>query len=156
MINFSRESWSDKAKGESINKGSPKFIKLAPSVIGIIVSLAVVIFVIWPKFNEIVKWRTGSEIEKWLTHVSDTYEALHNDSETEKKAYLVDLSKAFSSSPKINPGLAKVIAGVTAWPSAFNYKDAPTAEYEAARNERLMGEDLGKIKSYRKKSVCFS
>src|SRR3989344_3860560 len=98
MINFSRESWSDKAKGESINKGSPKFIKLAPSVIGIIVSLAVVIFVIWPKFNEIVKLRSeNAHLDERAKALEDKVRILGVFSQKELEAKFVLAEKLIPS-----------------------------------------------------------
>lgn len=58
MINFSRVTSSGTTKTEPTFEGGLKFFKLAPSVLGIIVCAAVIIFVIWPKFNEVVKLRS--------------------------------------------------------------------------------------------------
>lgn len=58
MINFSRATSSETIKTQSLNEGGLKFIKLAPAVLGIIVCIVVVVFVIWPKFNEVTKLRS--------------------------------------------------------------------------------------------------
>lgn len=61
MINFSRATSTEAVKTGIVNEGGLKFIKLAPSVGGIIVCIVVIFFVIWPKFNEVVKLRSENK-----------------------------------------------------------------------------------------------
>lgn len=72
MINFSRTSSTEASKTETVNEGGLKFIKLAPSVGGIIVCIFVIVFVIWPKFNEVVKLRSEN------THLEERAKALQD------------------------------------------------------------------------------
>lgn len=41
--------------------GASKIIKLGPSILGIVISLAVLGFVVWPKFNEVLKLRAENK-----------------------------------------------------------------------------------------------
>ncbi len=58
MINFSHAGPTETVKSEPLGGSGLKFVKLAPSVVGIAICIAVIIFVIWPKFNEVMKLRS--------------------------------------------------------------------------------------------------
>lgn len=72
MINFSHTQSAESSKIESINRGGLKLIKLVPSIGGIIICIAVIIFVIWPKFNEVLKLRSEN------VHLAERAKALQD------------------------------------------------------------------------------
>lgn len=61
MINLPRMTTPGSLQAEGAAVGNLKIFKLAPSVLGIIVCIIVIVLVVWPKFNAVVKLRSENK-----------------------------------------------------------------------------------------------
>lgn len=107
MINFSRATSTGVSNTESANEKGLKFIKLAPSVLGIIVCMAVIVFVIWPKFNEVMKLRSEN------THLEERAKALQDKVNLLESLDQQKLEDQFIQSEKLIPSDKAVFSMVS-------------------------------------------
>lgn len=94
-------------KSESAAMGSLKIFKLAPSVLGIIVCVIVIIFVVWPKFNAVMKLRSeNKQLETRVLALEDKASLLASFSQDR-------LEEQFAISEKLLPSDKAVFSMVS-------------------------------------------
>lgn len=107
MINLPHMDSPGSLKPERASFGNFKIVKLAPSVLGIIVCIVVIVLVIWPKFNEVVKLRSeNKQLDERVVALEDKAKLLASFSQDR-------LEEQFTISEKLMPSDKAVFSMVS-------------------------------------------
>lgn len=107
MINLPHMDSPGSLKPERASFGNFKIVKLAPSVLGIIVCIVVIVLVIWPKFNEVVKLRSeNKQLDERVVALEDKAKLLASFSQDR-------LEEQFTISEKLLPSDKAVFSMVS-------------------------------------------
>lgn len=98
MMNLPHMSQSGSLKSEASSLGALKVIKLIPSLLGIVVCILVIIFVIWPKFNEVMKLRSENiELDKRVGALQEKTKLLSGFSQSKLEGNFINAEKLMPS-----------------------------------------------------------